>query len=129
MLLAEAPLVTVQTGLLEGTMDASLFNWPHGNNADPNPASTLSSTGGNNYVRLRNEEMDRLIVEGVSYADVERRRPIYARTQQIFAEEVPSLMLHYNQSVMVFSREMGNMPDEAFNSDPVWARGNEYTRG
>jgi peptide/nickel transport system substrate-binding protein len=129
MLLAEAPLVTVQTGLLEGTMDASLFNWPHGNNQDPSPASTLSSTGGNNYMRFRNEEMDRLIVEGVSFADFERRRPIYERTQQIFAEEVPSLMLHYNQSVMVFSREMGNLPDDIFNSDPVWARGNEYTRG
>lgn len=129
MLLAEAPLVTVQTGLLEGTMDASLFNWTHGNNADPNPVATLSSNGGNNYMRYRSEEMDRLIQEGVAYADPELRRPIYDRTQELFAEDVPALLLHYNQSVMVFSREQGNMPDEAFNSDPVWVRGNEYTRG
>jgi peptide/nickel transport system substrate-binding protein len=112
MLLAEAPLVTVQTGLLEGTMDASLFNWTHGNNADPNPVATLSSTGGNNYMRYRSEEMDRLIQEGVSYADPELRRPIYDRTQELFAEDVPALLLHYNQSVMVFSREQGNLPDE-----------------
>ena len=128
MLLAEAPLVTIQTGLLEGTMDASLFNWTHGTLVDPNPRATLHSTGGNNYMRYRSEEMDRLIDEGVSYADPDLRRPIYDRTQELFAEDVPALLLHYNQSVMPFSREQGNMPEEATNSDPVWARGNEYTR-
>jgi peptide/nickel transport system substrate-binding protein len=129
MLLAEAPLVTVQTGLLEGTLDASLFNWTHGNNADPNPIATLSSTGGNNYMRYRSEEMDRLIQEGVANADPELRRPVYDRTQELFAEDVPALLLHYGQGVMPISIEQGNLPDEVFNSDPFWVRGNEYTRG
>ncbi len=129
MLLAEAPLVTVQTGLLEGTMDASLFNWTHGGPADPNPVNTLSSNGGNNYMRYRSEEMDRLIVEGVSYADPERRLPIYARTQELFAEDVPALLLHYAMHVRVFSNEMQGLPNEISITDPVWARGREYRRG
>ena len=128
MLLAEAPLVTVQTGLLEGTLDASLFNWTHGDPKDPNPVNTLSSAGGNNYMRYRSDEMERLIAEGVSYADPEARRPIYDRTQELFAEDVPALLLHYNLGVREFSREMGGLPDRIETMDPVWARGHLYSR-
>jgi peptide/nickel transport system substrate-binding protein len=129
MLLAEAPLATVQQGLLDGSIDASLFNWTMGTVVDPNPQATLSSNGGNNYNRYRNEEMDRLIVEGVAVVDPALRKPIYDRTQELFAQDVPCLILHYNLSMSVFANTIKGLPENVLTSDPLWFRGHEYSRG
>jgi len=129
MLLAEAPIAAVLQGMREGTLDASLFNWTHGSIADPSPTSTLRSDGGDNFYRYRNPEMDRLIDEGLSIVDPERRRPIYNRTQELYAEDVPGLMLHYNQGLTVFADTMQGLPDEILTVMPVFWRGHEYRRG
>lgn len=129
MLLAEAPLATVQQGLVDGSIDASLFNWTMGTVVDPNPQATLTSNGGNNYNRFRNEEMDRLVQQGVAVVDPALRKPIYDRTQELFAEEVPCLILHYNQSMSVFANTVRGLPENVLTSDPLWFRGHEYSKG
>jgi peptide/nickel transport system substrate-binding protein len=125
--LAEAPVASILQGLREGTLEASLFNWTHGSTTDPSPTSTLYSTGGDNFTRYNNPEMDRLIDEGLSLVDPEARRPIYDRTQELYAEEVPALFLHYNQGVLVFSNDMGGLPDEILSSTPLFFRAHEYS--
>jgi len=131
MQLAEAPVASILEGLRQGTMEASLFNWTMGDLTDPSPTSTLRSNGGDNFYRYANPEMDRLIDEGLSIADPEARKPIYARTQQIFAEDVPALCLHYPQVVNPVSVAMQNLPnvDDILLSLGVFYDGHLYTAG
>ncbi len=129
MQLAEAPVASILQGLREGTIEASLFNWTMGSTADPSPTSTLLTGGGDNFFQYSNPEMDSLIQEGLGIADPAERMPIYARTQQLYAEDVPALTLHFGQWVLVFSNEMGGLPDEISVGTPLFYRGNEYSKG
>ncbi len=129
MQLAEAPVASILEGLRQGTLEASLFNWTHGALADPDPSSTLRSDGGNNFTRYNNPEMDRLVDEGLSVVDPELRRPIYNRTQELYAEDMPALLLHFNQGLSVYSNDMTGLPDEILVGTPVYHRGHEYGRG
>lgn len=127
MQLAEAPVASILEGLRVGTLEASLFNWTMGDLGDPSPTSTLRSNGGDNFCNYRNPEMDRLIDEGLSIADPEGRRPIYARTQQIYAEDVPALTLHFNQTVNVVSESMRGLPEDIMVSIALFFYGHRYT--
>lgn len=128
MQLAEAPVASILEGLRQGTLEASLFNWTHGDLTDPSPTSTLRSNGGDNFTRYSNPEMDRLIDEGLSIADPEARRPIYEQTQRIYAEDVPALYLHYNQTPNPFSVEMQGLPDDVLVSIALYWYGHRYSR-
>lgn len=129
MLLAEAPVASILEGLRAGTLEASLFNWTMGSIADPSPQSTLLSTGGDNFFRYANPEMDELIRAGVAVADPAARMPIYARTQEIYADEIPALTLHFAQWVLVFANRMGGLPETISSGTPLFFRGNEYSKG
>lgn len=129
MQMAEAPVASILQGMREGTLDASLFNWTHGSITDPSPTSTLLSTGGDNFTRYNNPEMDALIAEGLSLVDPEKRRPIYNRTQEIFAEDVPALFLHYDQWMQVFASSMQGLPETILQGDPVFYLGHQFSRG
>lgn len=126
MQLAEAPVASILQGLREGTIDASLFNWTMGSLVDPSPTSTLRSNGGDNFFRFANPEMDDLIDRGLAIVDPEARRPIYDRTQELFAEEVPALVLHFNQGINVFSSSMTGLPEEALVGLPIFFQGHLY---
>lgn len=127
MQLAEAPVASILEGLRLGNLEASLFNWTMGTLTDPSPTSILASDGGDNFSNFRNEEMDALIRQGLGIADPEGRRPIYARTQQLYAEEVPALYLHYNQTVNVVSEEMLGLPDNIMVSIALHHFGYRYS--
>jgi peptide/nickel transport system substrate-binding protein len=127
MQLAEAPVASILAGLREGTLQASLFNWTMGSTTDPSPTSTLRSDGGDNFFQYANPEMDRLIDEGLAIVDPEQRRPIYDRTQELFAEDVPALFLHFNQGVLVFSNRMQGLPEQIDSSTPLFFRAHEYS--
>lgn len=66
--------------------------------ADPDPYPLWHSTqagSGQNYSGFANEQAD-LIMEQIRItADLERRTQLYHAFQQIFAEEVPSLLIYY----------------------------------
>ena len=129
MQLAEAPVASILEGLRQGTIEASLFNWTMGSTTDPSPTSTLLSNGGDNFTGFASEEMDRLIQEGLNVVDPAARMPIYARTQELYADEVPALLLHFNQGVLVFSNRMKGLPEVVTSSTPLFFRGNEYSKG
>ena len=128
MQLAEAPVASILQGLREGTLDASLFNWTMGSIVDPSPTSALYSTGGDNFMRYRSEEMDRLIEEGLSVVDPDLRRPIYDRTQELYAEDMPALLLHFKQDLGIFSRSMVGVPEEMLMSLPAYYDLYRYSR-
>jgi ABC-type transport system substrate-binding protein len=73
--------------------------------------------------------MDELIDRGLAIVDPEARRPIYDRTQELFAEEIPALILHFNQGINVFSSRMTGLPEEALVGTPLFFRGHLYGKG
>jgi hypothetical protein len=74
--------------------------------------------------------MDQLIEEGLNgIADPAARMPIYARTQELFAEDVPALVLHYARACSSSRTSMGGLPDEISVGTPLFFRGNEYSKG
>jgi peptide/nickel transport system substrate-binding protein len=67
--------------------------------ADPDPYplwhSTQAGETGQNYSGFSNEEADVVMEEGRLTVDLERRIQLYGAFQQIFADEVPSLLVYY----------------------------------
>lgn len=66
--------------------------------ADPDPYPLWHSTqaeSGQNFSGFANEEADIVMEEARRTTDRERRFELYAAFQQIFAEEVPSLLIYY----------------------------------
>jgi peptide/nickel transport system substrate-binding protein len=66
--------------------------------ADPDPYPLWHSTqaeSGQNYAGFDNEEADLAMEEARSTVDAERLTALYHSFQQIFAEEVPALLIYY----------------------------------
>ena len=66
--------------------------------ADPDPYPLWHSTqveSGQNFSGFANEEADVVMEEARRTADPTRRLELYSAFQQIFAEEVPSLLIYY----------------------------------
>ena len=77
--------------------EAALIGWEQRGDPDPYPLwhSTQAEGGGQNYSHWRNEEADLLMEQARAIIDPEERKALYARFQEIFAEELPALQLYY----------------------------------
>jgi peptide/nickel transport system substrate-binding protein len=126
MQLAEAPVASILEGLRRGNLEASLFNWTHGTLVDPSPTSTLRSDGGDNFTATTTPRWtaDR---RGPADRRPRARRPIYVRTQEIYAEDVPALYLHYNQTVNGLLERMQGLPDDILVGIAIHFFGHEYS--
>jgi peptide/nickel transport system substrate-binding protein len=89
--------------------------------------STQIEEGGLNYTGWRNDEVDELLQKARSITNETERQTLYSRFQQIFAEEVPSLLLYYpvytyGVSERVQNVQIGplNRPAERFVSFADW---------
>ena len=80
-----------------------------GLSADPDPYplwhSTQASETGQNYSGFANEEADMIMEEGRLSTDPEQRTQLYRTFQQIFAEEVPSLLVY--QTIYTYAVDGG----------------------
>jgi peptide/nickel transport system substrate-binding protein len=64
--------------------------------------STQKPPAGLNRVHYENADVDRLIGEAALAQDQEARRVLYARAQQLIAEDVPYVSLWYKRNVAVY---------------------------
>jgi peptide/nickel transport system substrate-binding protein len=87
----------IATFIRDRDFDAALVEV--GLTADPDPYplwhSTQASEGGQNFAGFANLDADMVMEEGRVTVDRERRTGLYHSFQQIFAEEVPSLLIYY----------------------------------
>lgn len=98
-----AVLQTVRSGLVRDFLyprkfEALLIDLQlHGDHPDPYPLwhSTQADDGGQNYAGFVSYEADRLLEEARCTTDSGRRAELYRRFQEIFADEVPSLLLYH----------------------------------
>ncbi|HXF61230.1 MAG TPA: peptide ABC transporter substrate-binding protein [Caldilineaceae bacterium] len=109
--------------------DAALIGWELTGDPDPYPLwhSTQAEGGGQNYSGWANEEADQLMEQARAITDEAERRALYARFQEIFAEEAPALLLYYpvytyGVSTRVHNVQIGslNQPPERFATFADW---------
>lgn len=65
--------------------------------------SSKTNPGELNFIGYKNDEVDRLLVEGRSTFDLEKRRKAYWRIQEILADEQPYTFLYVPDSLPVVS--------------------------
>ncbi len=66
--------------------------------------SSQTREGAFNFISYKNDEVDRLLVEGRQTFDMERRREIYRRIHEILAEEQPYTFLYIPDALPVLHR-------------------------
>jgi peptide/nickel transport system substrate-binding protein len=83
--------------LLPHRFQAVIYGWDQGYDPDPYPAwhSSQVREGGFNLAGYSDQDLDRVLSEARQTSDLEQRKALYREFQQIFAEEVPSILLFY----------------------------------
>ena len=66
--------------------------------------STKTKEGEFNFISYRNEEVDRLLLEGRRTFDFEKRKKIYHRIHEIFADEQPCTFLYVPDALPVLHK-------------------------
>lgn len=121
--LQEGVTSDILAGLVDGEYDAGLFNWVYGGtNGDPDARDTLGTGGANNFSQYSNEEVDRLLSEGIREQDEDARVAIYQRIQEIIAEDVPFLFLLNLQTFAFYNNRIKGMPDEVLSTDGLYPK-------
>ena len=87
----------VRDFLIPRQYQAAIFGWDPGPDPDPYPAwhSSQISDNGRNLAAYFNAEADKLLEEARRTTDLDRRQALYYTFQQIFHDDVPSLLLYY----------------------------------
>jgi peptide/nickel transport system substrate-binding protein len=103
--------------------DGSLFQ-----NKNLNTGAVLIPSKENNYAgqnigNWRNDEFDRLTSQGVLEFDEARRKQLFARAQEIWAEELPALPLRFRSNFLVVRNGLVNYVASTYsggNGYPGW---------
>ena len=87
----------VREFLLPRKFQMALYGWDQGPDPDPYAAwhSSQVREQGFNLAGFSDQHLDDVLTEARQTSDQERRRALYAEFQQIFTEEVPSILLFY----------------------------------
>ena len=87
----------VREFLLPRKFQAVLYGWDQSPDPDPYAAwhSSQVREQGFNLAGFADQRLDEVLSEARQTTDQERRRALYAEFQQIFTEEVPSILLFY----------------------------------
>jgi peptide/nickel transport system substrate-binding protein len=83
---------------------------------DPNVAVNefLSSFQGN-YARYSNPQVDKLIVEGISTTNIEKRKAIYKELYKVFMEDPPIILLDYRKSAQAYNSRIQGLDIDNYN--------------
>lgn len=83
------------------------------------PASS-NGYAGQNYSGWRNAEIDSLTAAGVHATDLEQRRQIYARIQELIAGELPSISLYFRANIDAVNNRVGNFRPSPLPAGNLW---------
>ena len=83
--------------LIPRQYQAAVFGWDPGPDPDPYPAwhSSQARDSGRNLAAYANEQADRLMEDARRTRDLDERQRLYFAFQDIFREDVPSLLLYH----------------------------------
>ncbi len=102
----------------QGNYDVGLFNWTYGgSNGDPD-AQALYVGNANAWSRWNNSDAQKLLQQGASETDAQKRKQTYSDLQKLVTQEVPFLYVMYWETALHFNKRIKGMPDKATN--PYW---------
>ena len=89
----------------KGNFEAVMLGWTTGPDPDMFDVwhSSKTNPGELNFIGYKNAEVDRLLVEGRSTFDMEKRKKAYYRIQEIMADEQPYTFLYVPDALPVVS--------------------------
>lgn len=101
----------VSEHLLPRQYQAAIFGWDTGPDPDPYPAWHSSQAGenGRNIAAYKNEEADRLMEQARRTSDLDQRQALYYTFQQIFHDDVPSIVLYHPVFTYVVSDKVSGI--------------------
>ena len=91
---------------------AAIFGWDPGPDPDPYPvwhSSQVEPPDSGNIAGYQNEDTDRLIEEARLTTDLDKRQTLYYTFQQMFFEDVPSVLLYYPAFTYFVAEEVQNI--------------------
>jgi peptide/nickel transport system substrate-binding protein len=104
--------------LVPRTFDAALVTWETPGDPDPYPLwhSSQAVGGGANYAGWKNEEADEIMERARAITNEAERKRLYSRFQEIFADEVPALVLYYPVYTYGVSQRVQNVQIGSINN-------------
>ncbi|HEU5298594.1 MAG TPA: hypothetical protein VFW08_03775, partial [bacterium] len=87
--------------------DVALVGW--GGPTDPDVSSQFRTGGQYNFTFHSIAAMDQLLDDGVTNADPAKRREIYNKFQEMFADELPYVVLYYAGGRAAVARRMSGV--------------------
>lgn len=87
--------------------DLALVGWA--GPTDPDVSSQFRSGGQYNFTHHSIARMDQLLDDGVKISDTARRREIYNQFQELFADELPYVVLYYPNGRTAVARRMSGV--------------------
>ncbi len=94
--------------IYDKNFDLALVGWA--GTTDPDVSSQFRT--GATYTRLihmSNAQIDQILDEGIRTADSAKRRPIYYRFQELFADELPYVVLYYENARTAIAKRMSSV--------------------
>jgi peptide/nickel transport system substrate-binding protein len=100
--------------------DAALIGWELTGDPDPYPLwhSTQAAGGGQNYSGWANPEADEIMEQARAITDEGERRALYGRFQELFAEDMPAILLYYPVYTYGVSDRVHNVQIGSLNQAP-----------
>ena len=92
--------------------DIGLIGWA--GPTDPDVSSQFRTGGQYNFGHHSIARMDQLLDEGVRVSDSARRKTIYNQFQELFADELPYLVLYYPNGRTVVARRMSSVAYDVY---------------
>ena len=87
----------VKDYLIPRQYQAAIFGWDPGPDPDPYPAwhSSQATDNGRNIAGYQSDDADRLMEQARRTFDLNERQSLYYTFQQVFHDDVPSIVLYY----------------------------------
>jgi peptide/nickel transport system substrate-binding protein len=114
-----------QTYLEPHRFDAAIFGWDK-LLGDPDPYILWHSTqadGGYNFANFRDSEADQLLENGRRATNPTERKVLYNQFQDLFASEVPAVVLYYPRYVVAIAKSVNGVEADTIDTPADRFRG------
>jgi peptide/nickel transport system substrate-binding protein len=114
-----------QTYLEPHRFDAAIFGWDK-LLGDPDPYILWHSTqadGGYNFTNFRDSEADQLLENGRRATNPTERKVLYNQFQDLFASEVPAVVLYYPRYVVAIAKSVNGVEADTIDTPADRFRG------
>ena len=112
----------IQTVFMD-RLDAA--DWPMwvaawGATVDPDMYQVYHSAGPSNHYKIKNDELDKLIVDARQTNDIEVRKDYYSKALDIIMDEAVEMPVYQRKNMYVFNQEIVDMESLPENMTPYY---------